>query len=102
MKRVMVRDRVRADRGEENANYIRKVFEELDRDRPGGLRYASFRSSDGAAFVHFAEIDTEDGSNPLTETEAFKTFQAGLKDRCEEMPVATDLHEVGAYNLFND
>lgn len=23
-------------------------------------------------------------------------------NRCEELPVATDLHEVGSFNIFND
>ena len=101
MKRVMVRYRVKADRAEENANHIKKVFAELDRSNPAGLRYGSFRLDDGATFVHLAEIDTPDGSNPLTETDAFKAFQAGLIDRCEESPVATDLHEVGTFNLFD-
>ncbi len=102
MKRVMVKYRVKADRGDENASYIKKVFDELDRSPPAGLRYASFRLDDGVTFVHLAEVDTADGSNPLTETDAFKTFQAELKDRCEELPVATELHEVGSFNIFND
>ena len=102
MKRVMVRYRVKADRGNENADYIKKVFEELQRERPTGLRYASFRLDDGVTFVHLAEVDTPDGSNPLTATSAFKAFQAELKDRCEEMPTATQLHEVGSFNIFND
>ncbi len=102
MKRVMVRYRVKADRGEENADFVKKVFEELQQSRPDGLRYGSFRLEDGVTFVHLAEIDTDDGSNPLSATEAFKAFQAGLKDRCEELPVATELHEVGTYNIFND
>ena len=102
MKRVMVKYRVKADRGDENADYIKKVFDELNRSSPEGLRYASFRLDDGVTFVHLAEVDTADGSNPLTATDAFKAFQSELKDRCEEPPVATELHEVGAFNFFND
>ena len=101
MKRVMVRYRVKADRAEENVGDIAKVFEELHHRRPAGLRYGSFRLEDGVTFVHLAEIDTADGSNPLTATAAFKAFQAALKDRCEEPPVATELHEVGTYHIFN-
>ena len=102
MKRVMVKYRVKADRAEENADFIKRVFGALRRDRPAGLRYGSFRLEDGVTFVHLAEIDTADGSNPLAATDAFKAFQAGLKDRCEELPVATALDEVGTYNIFND
>jgi hypothetical protein len=102
MRQVMVRYRTKADRAEENAGYIEKVFEELKRSRPDGLRYASFRLDDGVTFVHVAEISTADGSNPLAETQAFREFQSELKDRCEEPPVATDLHSVGSFNLFSD
>ena len=35
--------------------------------------------------------------NPLAESEAFARFQADVRDRCEEPPVVTELHEVGAY-----
>ncbi len=102
MRRVMVRYRTKADRAEENAGYIEKVFEELQRDRPDGLRYASFRLEDGVTFVHVAEISTPDGSNPLAATQAFREFQSELKDRCDEPPAATDLQQVGSYNLFSD
>jgi hypothetical protein len=101
MKRVMVRYKVKSDKAEENANYIRKVFEELNNNNPDGLRYASFRLDDGVSFVHIASIETGDGSNPLSESPAFKAFQEGIKDRCEEPPVAVDLHEVGSYRLLH-
>ena len=100
MKRVMVRYKVKADRAEENANYIRKVFEELHGSSPAGLRYASFTLDDGVSFVHLASVETEDGSNPLAATDAFKKFQAEIKDRCEEPPIATELHEVGSFEMF--
>jgi len=41
MKRVMVRYKVKADRAAENESYIAKVFEQLKREKPSGLRYAS-------------------------------------------------------------
>ena len=100
MKRVIVRYRVKEDEAETNANYIRSVFEELERTAPAGLRYASFTLEDGVSFVHVAEIDTPDGSNPLSATDAFKAFAAGLKERCEEMPVATEMSEIGSFNFF--
>ena len=43
-----------------------------------------------------AHPDTE----PLAKSEAFKAFQAGLKDRCEEPPNPVDLELVGAYGFF--
>ena len=80
MKRIMVRYRVKADRADENANYIRRVFEELKAKTPDGVRYASFVEEDGVSFVHLASIETDDGSNPLAATDAFKAFQG--RARC--------------------
>ncbi len=101
MKLVMVQYKVKADRAAENQQYIEKVFAELQRNSPAGLHYASFKREDGVSFVHIAAIDTPDGANPLSETPAFKAFQAGIRDRCEEPPVAVDLDNIGSYQFFS-
>jgi hypothetical protein len=100
MKRIMVRYRVKADQAAENRRLIESVFAELNAAAPAGLRYASFVLPDGVSFVHVASVETSDGTNPLTNTAAFKAFQAGIKDRCEEAPVAVELHEVGSYRML--
>jgi hypothetical protein len=100
MKRVMVRYKVKADRAGENETFIKAVFEQLRRESPAGLRYASFKQPDGVSFVHIASIETTDGSNPLGETAAFKAFTAEIKARCDEPPVAVELNEVGSYQFF--
>lgn len=102
MKRVLVQYKVKADEAEENVGYIKKVFRELQENSPAGLRYASFVQPDGVSFVHIASIETEDGSNPLTESAAFKAFQAGIKDRCEVPPKAVELNELGNYRLLGE
>lgn len=76
------------------------MFEELRASRLAGIRYASFKLADGASFVHFAVIDTTDGSNPLASLASFKRFQRGLRDRCVESPVALDLVPVDDYGLL--
>jgi hypothetical protein len=101
MKRVLVRYKVKSDRAEENTDYIQKVFTELQQNSPEGLRYASFKLEDGVSFVHIASIETEAGNNPLAETAAFKNFQAEIKDRCEEPPIAVELNEIGSYRFFD-
>ena len=63
---TVVRYRTKPDRADENQALIEKVFAELDAAAPPGLRYASFRLDDGVSFVHVAEVDTDDGTNPLT------------------------------------
>ena len=100
MKR-MVRYKLKADRVAENEAYVVKVFEELKRVRPAGLRYATFRLDDGVSFMHLVSYEGDDGSNALTSLAAFKAFVAGIRDRCEEPPVTQDLNEVGSYGFFD-
>lgn len=101
MKRVMVRYKVKADRAEENRQYIEKVFEELKQSSPDGLHYASFKQSDGVSFVHIASFDPAVG-NPLSQSAAFKSFTADIQDRCEEAPVQYELEEIGSYHFFGN
>lgn len=99
MKRVMVRYKVKPDQVAENERYVKAVFAQLERDKPAGIRYATFKF-DGANFVHIASIETADGSNPLVSLAAFKEFTGSIKDRCVEPPVTAELDEVGSYQLF--
>jgi hypothetical protein len=96
----LVRYKLKADKVEENKQLVKAVFEELNKNKPAGLRYASFGLPDGVTFLHIASIETADAKNPLSVTEAFPLFTKDIKDRCEEPPVAMDLSEVGAYNFF--
>lgn len=96
----MVRYKVKADLAAENETYIAAVFEQLGRERPGGLHYASFRLPDGVTFVHIVAHEDPRGANPLTALATFKAFTADIRDRCEEAPTATDLQEVGSYRFF--
>ena len=95
MRQVMVRYTVKPDRVEENEQLVRAVYDELAATGPAGLRYATFRLDDGVSFVHVASVEGE--HNPLAEVAAFARFQADVRDRCDEPPVVTELHEVGSY-----
>ena len=95
MRQVMVRYKVKPDRADENEALVRAVYEELAATEPPGLRYATYRLEDGVTFVHLATVEGE--HNPLPEVAAFGRFQADIGDRCEEPPVATQLHRIGAY-----
>ncbi len=100
METTVVRYKVKADRADENRQYIKKVFAQLDENKPDGLRYVSFNLDDGLSFVHIAVVETTDGKNPLPETTAFQDFVSDIKDRCDEPPVATKADIVGSYRLF--
>ena len=39
----------------------------------------------------------DDSANPLLALAAFKAFQEGIRDRCVEPPVVTELTVVGSY-----
>lgn len=100
MQRMMVRYKVKAGRAAENERYIGEVFDQLEREQPAGLRYASFKLEDGLSFVHLVSIETADGNNPLRNLSAFKKFTERIADRCEEPPVAVALNELRSYAFF--
>jgi hypothetical protein len=95
MKRVMVRYRVKPDQVARNEELVRAVYEELARVQPSGFRYATYRLDDGVSFVHLAT--TDQGPAPLPQLEAFRRFQEGIAERCEEQPRVTELREIGSY-----
>ncbi len=98
MRQVMVRYRVKPDQVERNAELVRAVYEELHGTQSDGFRYATFRLDDGVSFVHFA-IETGDGQSPLPSLPAFQRFQEGIRERCDEPPVVSELSEVGSFRL---
>ncbi|MCW3029065.1 MAG: hypothetical protein JWN81_2276 [Solirubrobacterales bacterium] len=101
MRTVMVRYKVKPDRAVENAELVRAVYDELQRAKPSGLRYATFQLDDGVSFVHIA-VETEPEGSPLPQLEAFKEFQKDIRERCEEPPILSELRTIGAFRLFDD
>ena len=99
MKRVIVRYRVKPERVAENEELVRGVYAELQETAPEGLRYGTFRLDDGVSFVHIAEHADD---NPLRGVAAFRRFQEGIRDRCDEPPVAVEMHEIGSYRLLEE
>lgn len=100
MNTTLVRYKVKADQAEQNKEYIRDVFAELQANKPDGFRYVSFNLADGLSFVHIAVIESDDDKNPLPETESFKKFISDIKNRCDEPPVISEADIVGTYRLF--
>ena len=97
MSQVMVCYRVHSDRVAENEQLVRAVYEELATAEPDGLSYATFKLPDGVTFIHVAQ---HDDPNPLPGVAAFQRFQEGIQERCEELPVVTQLQEIGSYRFF--
>lgn len=94
----MVRYKVRPDRAAENESLVKAVYEQLNRERPEGLHYATFKLPDGVSFMHVV-IETDQPGRILGEVAAFKAFAAEVESRCEEPPVVTEVTLVGSYNV---
>ena len=101
MKRTIIQYTVKADCAAENQQFVEKVYEELRRNSPPGLRYATFKQPDNRTFMHLVSVEADNSDAPLVQSDSFKAFQAGIKDRCEVLPVATELTVVGSYNFFD-
>ena len=101
MNQVLVRYKLKPDRVAENVELVRAVYDELERTKPTGLRYATFQLDDGVSFVHVAVNETDSARSPLTEVAAFQEFQREIADRCEEQPQVSEVEEVGAYRPFD-
>lgn len=102
MSQVMVRYKVKPDQVARNEVLIQRVYEELQQTAPAGLRYATFVLEDGVSFVHMAAIETEDGRSPLMDVAAFRAFQEGIAERCDEPPARVGLREVGSYGMWGE
>ena len=92
----MVRYKVRPDRADENVALVQAVYEQLARERPEGLHYATFRLPDGVSFMHVV-IESDQPGRILNELAAFRAFTADIEGRCDEPPVATEITLVGSY-----
>jgi hypothetical protein len=99
MKRTVVRYKTKSEKADENARLIEKTFEELRAKAPQDVRYLALRLPDGT-FVHFSVSDTTDGKSPIPTLDAFRAFQAGIKDRCVEPPQSSDVTIVGNYRML--
>lgn len=94
---AVVRYRTRSDAADENEKLVRQVFEELNRERPEGLRYAALRLADGVGFVHLVIV--EGGRDPLSGSAAFAEFQSRLAERLVDPPERTPATVVGSYRF---
>jgi hypothetical protein len=89
---VMIRCKVRPDGVEADL----KLLQEMRSVQPKGLRYATFQLEDKVTFVSFAEME---GPEVLQQLEAFQRLRATPRERFDEPPVLTMLHEVGSYGF---
>jgi hypothetical protein len=98
MKLTVVRYKTKPETADENERLIQAVFQELRTKSQDDVRYLALRLGDGT-FVHFSIAETEDGASPIPRLEAFRPFQAGIKERCVEPPQQTEAAVVGNYRM---
>jgi hypothetical protein len=94
---VVVRYQTKPEAAERNQDLVRQVFAELGRERPDGLRYATFRLADGVSFVHVVFVEGD--ADPLSRSAAFAEFQRELPDRLAEPPTRSRATLVGSYRF---
>ena len=98
MGSTMVRYKVRPDQADENVALVEAIYAELARERPEGLRYATFRLPDGVSFMHVV-IETDQPGRILGQLASFQAFQKDITGRCDEPPVATESTLVGSWGI---
>ncbi|WP_369261026.1 hypothetical protein [Streptomyces sp. R35] len=93
---LMVRSTAKPESVGELEEALKKMFAAIERERPAGVRYASYRLPDGVTYV--AQLELADGvENPLPAIAEFREFQAGLKDWLAGPPSAERFEIRGAY-----
>jgi len=100
MKTTMIRYKVKPALADENQKLIERVFAQLERERPRGLRYHAFRLDDGVSFVHISSRDVGPESSPLMRLESFNAFLADIRNRCDEPPAQIDVISLGRYEML--
>lgn len=95
---VVVRYKTTGAHAAANETLVRDVYGELRRRAPQGFHYATFKQADGVSFLHLAIIETS-AQNPLTALPQFQEFQRQLKERCQEVPVVTEVTAVDGYAM---
>jgi hypothetical protein len=98
MPQNLIRYRTKPSQAAANAELVRAVYAELHRTRPDGFRYATLLLDDQVTFVHITQSDRD--PSPILEVRAFGEFQAGIKERCDEPPVAQAFTEIGSYRFL--
>lgn len=94
---VMTRCKIKPDEVEHVLQLLRVVYDELASMQPDGLRYATFQLDDKLTLVSFVEL--RDGPEMLQKLTAFQHYRTSLDQACDEPPVTTVLHEIGAYRF---
>ena len=102
MKKLLIRYKVKADKVAENESLVKEVYKQLHENKIDGFHYTTLKLEDGVSFIHIAFVDKEEANAAFNQLPAFKSFQANIKDRCEEPPVVNQITVIGSYNFMQE
>ena len=102
MKAVYVRYQVDPAFADVNAENIRRVMSDLRESGTDGVRYQSFRESDGVTFLHFGMYRDDAALEAFTSRPSFQAFQKALKESKPAKPPAAEWLELvgSSYDVF--
>lgn len=101
MPKAVIRYETKPEAAEENQRLVEEVFAALEKARPEGLQYTTFRLDDGVTFVHV--VITEGETDPLPELPEFQAFARGIGERVVAPPVRGDVGTiVGSYGFVSE
>ncbi|EFL19445.1 hypothetical protein [Streptomyces sp. C] len=95
--RVMIRYTVRPELVEQSVALLHAVYADLERVRPRGLRYDTFRLDGSGSFLALIESVGDPVEAPHHQLASFQRYRAALSEICTEQPTVTYLDEVGSY-----
>jgi hypothetical protein len=98
MDYAVIRYGVKDESLAENRALIARVFAELDRSAPQGLRYLALEL-EGGEFVHVVGTD-EQGTSPLTKLASFKAFTESHAERRSTAVMRSPAGIVGNYRML--
>ena len=96
MGNVIVRYKLWPDRVEENERLVKAVYEQLHRERPESVHYATVKLPDGLTYG----VRRRDDESRAQQARRVQAFSAEVASRCEEPPVPMTLTVIGSYDLI--
>ncbi|GGV19030.1 hypothetical protein GCM10010275_70810 [Streptomyces litmocidini] len=95
--RVMIRYTVGPEHVGQSVALLHAVYADLERTRPRGLRYDTFRLDGSGSFLALIESEGDPVAAPHHQLASFQRYRAALNEICTEPPTVTYLDEVGSY-----
>lgn len=94
---VMIRYTVRPEHVVQSVALLQAVYADLERARPLGLRFDTFRLDGSGSFLALIESEGDPVAAPHHRLASFQRYRAALSEICTEQPIVTYLDEVGSY-----